>query len=131
MGSGPCQRRLTAHQGSGLMGTGLYQRRSAARVTFTPASQPYVRRRSRGARRRDLLVLLMALVLLATAAWTATHLRLASPTRAAALVPVSAGAAAGAAKVELPVFAASGPGEAAQSLLAPPYSWDYRWAESN
>jgi D-alanyl-D-alanine carboxypeptidase (penicillin-binding protein 5/6) len=109
------------------MGAGLYQRRSAARVTFTPASQPYVRRRSRGARRRDLLVLLTALGLVAAAVWTATHLRLASPIHAEALVPLSAGAA----KVELPVFAASGPSEAAQSLLAPPYSWDYRWAESN
>ncbi len=109
------------------MGAGLYQRRSAARVTFTPASQLYVQRRRRGARRRDLLVLLTALALLAAAVWTATHLHPASPTHAASVAAVSARAP----QVEIPVFAVSDPNEAALSLLAPPYSWDYRWAESH
>jgi hypothetical protein len=72
------------------MGAGLYQRRSAARVTFTPASQLYVQRRRRGAPRRDLLVLLTALALLAGAVWTATHLHLTSPTHAAGVAAVSA-----------------------------------------
>src|SRR5260370_38044304 len=57
------------------MGADLYQRRSAARVTFTPASHLYgQRRRRQGAPRRDLLVLVASLAMLAGAIWTAMHI---------------------------------------------------------
>src|SRR5258708_18156134 len=57
--------RLTARRGSGFMGADLYQRRSAARVTFTPASRSFGPRRRPGAPRRDVLVLFASLALLA------------------------------------------------------------------
>jgi D-alanyl-D-alanine carboxypeptidase len=65
--------------------------------------------------------------MLAAALWIATHLRLGGSTHTAGVTSITARAA----QVEIPVFALSDPNEAAQSLLAPPYSWDYRWAASH
>src|SRR5258708_6942558 len=119
--------RLTARRGSGFMGADLYQRRSAARVTFTPASQLYGRRRRQGAPRRDVLVLFASLALLAAAIWMATHVTIggrsaATATRVAAVHVV---------EPAVPVYAMNDRQDAAQALLSPPYSWDYRWAQAN
>ena len=110
------------------MGADLYQRRSAARVTFTPASQLYGRRRRHGAPRRDVLVLFASLAFLAGSIWTATHLGTTGHSAPAAVGRV---AAARIVEPAVPVYAMSDPRAAAEALMSPPYSWDYRWADAN
>jgi D-alanyl-D-alanine carboxypeptidase (penicillin-binding protein 5/6) len=68
-------------------------------------------------------MLAFSLLLLAGAAWAATHV---SFPRSAPIAAVPAQVAA-AANSKLPASAASDPMEASQALLNPPYSWDYRW----
>src|SRR5258708_26863925 len=120
--------RLTARRGSGFMGADLYQRRSAARVTFTPASRYYGQRRRKGARRRDVLVLLVSLALLGAAIWMATHV---TTRRRSAAPPTTTAAVAHVVEPAAPVYATGDRHEAAQALLSPPYSWDYRWGQAN
>ena len=110
------------------MGADLYQRRSAARVTFTPASRSYGQRRRKGARRRDVLVLFASLALLGAAIWMATHVTIGGRSAANAATRV---AAAHLVEPAVPVYAVSDRHEAAQALLSPPYSWDYRWGQAN
>jgi len=110
------------------MGADLYQRRSAARVTFTPASRSYGQRRRKGARRRDALVLFASLALLAVAIWTASHVT--AGARSAATAATRA-AAAHVVEPAVPAYAMNGRQDAAQALLSPPYSWDYRWAQAH
>jgi D-alanyl-D-alanine carboxypeptidase len=81
-----------------------------------------------------LLVLMSALALLAAAVSTAGRLHIAGPSQATGVASVSANAPSVAsigARAAQPVLALSDPNEAAASLLAPAYSWDYRWADSH
>lgn len=110
------------------MGADLYQRRSAARVTFTPASRSYGPRRRQGAPRRDVLVLFASLALLAAAIFAATHLTVGGRSTATTTTTV---ALAHVVEPAVPAYAIGDRQEAAQALLAPPYSWDYRWAQAH
>src|SRR5258708_31362455 len=119
--------RLTGRRGSGFMGADLYQRRSAARVTFTPASQLYGRRRRQGAPRRDVLVLFASLALLAAAIWMATHVTIGGRSAATAtrVAAVHVGEPAG------PGFPLNHPQDAAPAPLSPPPSSDYPRAQAD
>lgn len=111
------------------MGAGLFQRKSTAHVTFTPASQIQVRPRRRRALGRDRLTLAFSVLLLLVVVSGATRLSL-WPWNHAPITrgPVAQAHATGA---TTSASAPSGPMEASQSLLNPPYSWDYQWAAAH
>src|SRR3984893_17222251 len=107
------------------MGAGLFQRKSTAHVTFTPASQIRVRPRRRRARSWGGLRPAFLILLLVVVVWAVTRLPLGPGSRA--LPTPGPVAPAHATRAPTIAGAPSGPAEASQSLLNPPYSWDYQW----
>src|ERR1700737_1706241 len=107
------------------MGAGLFQRKSTAHVTFTPASQIRVRPRRRRARSWGALRPAFLILLLGVVPWAVPPLPLGPGSRAlptpGPVVPAHA------TRATTIAGAPSGPAEASQSLLNPPYSWDYQW----
>src|ERR1700682_379219 len=107
------------------MGAGLFQRKSTAHVTFTPASQIRVRPRRRRARSWGGLRPAFLLRLLMACDWAVTPRTLGLRSRAlptpGPVVPAHA------TRATTIAGAPSGPAEASQSLLNPSYSWDYQW----